>query len=161
VTGFILDRVNRALLLFVLLASSCVSHPIGTPAGDNNYDDPDDPGDPGQGNGGPDGSIDAYGQFCVAARDCPAAFVCAYPIADLCGGAGRCLPYDPDGGCTAPNACGCNNTTVQLCAPTGYAPVPIQSQTACDGGTPVMDAADDAVTTDAEATDSATDALSE
>jgi hypothetical protein len=142
-------------MALVVVALACSDKPIGPPAGDNNYDDPDDPGDPGQGSGGPDGAVDAYGQFCVAARDCPAVFVCAYPIADMCGAAGRCLPYAPDGGCEGAGiACGCTNMPVVLCAPEGYAPAPVQSVGACDAGT--VDAGSDAsdgATTDADTND--------
>lgn len=157
-TGFILAHVRRAFVAFVVFAFACSDKPIGPPAGDNNYDDPDDPGDPGQGSGGPDGSVDAYGQFCVAARDCPAVFVCAYPTADLCGAAGRCLPYD--GGCAGASvACGCTNVPVALCAPEGYAPEPVQSLSPCDGGVNETDASDGGVN-DAAA-DDAGDAASE
>ncbi len=150
-------------MAFVVVALACSDKPIGPPAGDNNYDDPDDPGDPGQGDG-PDAAVDAYGQFCVASRDCPAVFVCAYSIADMCGAAGRCLPYDPDGGCEGASvACGCTNMPVVLCAPEGYAPAPVQYASPCDAGAVVdagSDAMSDGATNDAE-TDDASDAASE
>ncbi len=116
--------------------------PIGQPAGSNNFDDPDDPGQSGQNNTAPDGSGDANGQACTAPRDCPATFVCAYPIADTCGASGRCLPFDVNTCGDAGVACGCDSTAVVLCAPPGYAPKPIASTSACEGG--VADASDDA-----------------
>ena len=127
--------------LFALLAvAACDAQPIGLPAGSNNYDDPDDPGHPGVVSGGPDASGDAYGRPCTAARDCPAAFVCAYAIASGCQAAGQCLPYasSDTGTCDAGLGCGCDDASVQLCAPDGYAPKPVQSANACgatdDGG---------------------------
>ena len=133
-------RVKLAWLFALLAVAACDGTPIGQPAGDNNYDDPDDPGNPGIGSGGPDASGDANGRPCTAARDCPAAFVCAYAIANGCQAAGECLPYvmSDTGTCDAGFACGCDDAAVQLCAPTGYAPIPVQSATACgaevDGG---------------------------
>jgi hypothetical protein len=124
------------------------STPIGDPAGSNNFDDPDDPGNSGQNSGAPDAAGDAVGRFCTAARDCPAAFVCAYPVADTCGASGRCLPFDTNTcGANAPYACGCDGkTAVQLCAPSGFAPKPVVSAGPCDGGAPPQDASQDALT---------------
>jgi len=143
----ILRNVKTAWLLpLFLLATGCgPDKPIGDPAGSNNFDDPDDPGHSGQQSGAPDAGGDAYGRFCTAARDCPAAFVCAYPVADTCGAAGRCLPFDTTT-CNAPVACGCDNTPVQLCAPSGYAPKPIATTSECEGGVVQQDASDDALT---------------
>jgi len=144
--------VRLAYLLALIVVGGCSESTIGQPAGDNNYDDPDDPGNPGENSSAPDASGDAYGRFCVAARDCPADMVCAYPIADLCGAAGRCLPYDAsDVGCDAGLACGCDGTEVAMCAPEGYAPKPISSTSPCDGGVP------DASTPDASTNDASTD----
>jgi hypothetical protein len=131
-------RVASLIVLF--LATACTEHPIGDPAGSNNFDDPDDPGQSGQNSSGPDASGDASGRFCVAARDCPAAFVCAYPIADACGASGRCLPYGI--ACDASAACGCDGTSVPLCAPAGFAPKPVKSESACNA--PPSDAGIDA-----------------
>jgi len=130
---------------------ACSEQPIGVPAGDNNYDDPDDPGQNGQGNNGPDAAGDASGRFCVAARDCPANFVCAYSIATACGAAGACMPYIPTTQCSSSLACGCDGTTTALCAPDGFATKPVSSLGACEAGTST-DAGSDA------ATDAATDA---
>ena len=128
----ILRGVKRLLLSAVILA--CSQQPIGTPAGSNNYDDPDDPGSPGMNGGSPEGG-DANGQACVAPRDCPAAFLCAYPVANMCAATGRCIPYTaPTDGCDAAVACGCDNSAVQLCAPSGYAPHAVQSTSPCDAG---------------------------
>lgn len=141
--------MKTAWLLPLLLVAACgPDKPIGLPAGSNNFDDPDDPGQSGQNSSGPDAAADANGRFCTAARDCPASFVCAYPVADTCGAAGRCLPFDTQT-CDAGVACGCDNTAVQLCAPSGYAPKPIASTDPCDGGAPqdaAQDAAQDVVT---------------
>jgi len=63
----------------------------------------------------------------------------------MCGASGRCLPYDSSKCGAAPFACGCDNTPVQLCAPSGYAPKPIATTDPCDGGAP-QDASADVVT---------------
>jgi hypothetical protein len=141
--------VRLASLVALFVVGACTQQPIGLPAGSNNYDDPDDPGHPGIASGAPDASGDAYGRFCVSARDCPAAFVCAYAIADSCGAVGQCLPYTGYVTCDAGTACGCDGTDVLLCAPDGYAPnQAVQSTSPC------------AVTPDA-GSDAATDAASE
>jgi hypothetical protein len=137
--------VKVAYLLPLLLVCCGPDKPIGDPAGSNNFDDPDDPGQSGQNSTGPDASGDASGRFCTAARDCPAVFVCAYPVADTCGAAGRCLPFDTQT-CSAGYGCGCDGTPVRLCAPSGYAPKPVASSSPCDGSAPPVDAASDAAT---------------
>jgi hypothetical protein len=134
--------VRAAYLLPLLFIACGPDTPIGQPAGSNNFDDPDEPGQTGQNSSGPDGGGDANGAPCTAPRDCPAAFVCAYPIADTCGAAGRCMPFDTTTCADAGLACGCDNTPVTLCAPPGYAPKPIASTTECEGG--AGDAATDA-----------------
>jgi len=147
--------VKRVLAFSIALLAACVEHPIGDPAGDQNYDDPDDPGSTGDNNSAPDASGDAAGRFCVAARDCPSTMVCAYSIATGCSAdGGICLPFD--GGsdpqnCNAPLACGCDGTNVMLCAPAGYSPeTPVASTNACNA--PPNDAGDDA-SDDASASD--------
>jgi hypothetical protein len=120
--------VKLACLLSLLLLT-CSQSKLPDPAGSNNYDDPDDPGN-GMNGTSPEASADANGQPCVAARDCPAAFVCAFPLSDMCTAMGRCLPYDPTG-CDAGFGCGCDDSAVQMCAPSGYAPRPLQSTSAC------------------------------
>lgn len=120
---------------------ACSDTPLGAPVGDQNFDDPNDPGQTGQNNFTPEAG-DAMGKFCVAARDCPAAFVCAYPIADACSASGRCLPYTPVAGCANNLACACLGTNTTLCAPDGYALVPVAFVGACDGGGAVDGAAD-------------------
>ena len=129
-----------------MVVAGCSQSIIGDPAGSNNYDDPDDPGNPGVTSGAPDATGDAYGRFCIAARDCPATMVCAYPIADTCGAAGRCLPYvSSPAGCDASLACACDGTEVAMCAPDGYAPNKAIASTApCDGGVVVEAGAPDA-----------------
>jgi hypothetical protein len=134
--------VSRRLLLLLALGA-CTQKPIGDPAGSNNFDDPFDPGQNGINSGTPDASGDAYGRFCVAPRDCPAAFLCAYPVADLCGATGRCLPYTQPDVCDAAVACGCDNAPVPMCAPQGYTPHPVRSLGSCDGGV-VVEAGPDA-----------------
>jgi len=150
--------VRLASLLALIVVAGCNESVIGEPAGSNNYDDPDDPGNPGISSGAPDASGDAYGRFCVAARDCPATMVCAYPVADGCGASGRCLPYDASpAGCNAPLACGCDGTEVPMCAPDGYAPnKAVASTSPCDGGAPPQDA--DAPDADDAGADDASDA---
>ena len=134
------------------MALACSNTPIGAPVGDQNFDDPSDPGQTGQNNVAPEAG-DANGRPCLSARDCPATFVCAYPIAAACGAAGVCLPYTPVAGCDSNLACACDGTTVNLCAPPGYATTPVASAGACDGGT-------DASTADAGA-DGSADAAAE
>ena len=143
----ILRTVKTAWLLPLLLIACGPDAPIGDPAGSNNFDDPDDPGQSGQNSSGPDGATDANGKACTAPRDCPASFVCAYPIASACGAGGRCLPFDTttcDAGVA--NACGCDNSAVPLCAPSGYAPKPVSSAGPCDGGVLPQDGASDVAT---------------
>lgn len=137
--------MKRSVLL-TLAALACTQQPIGSPAGDNNFDDPDDPGQTGV-SSGEGGVRDAFGASCVAPRDCPAAFLCSYALPSggpVCGATGICLPYDTMAGCDASVACGCDNTEVQLCAPAGYSPAPVQSLGPCDGGVVVNDAGADA-----------------
>lgn len=133
--GRILPAVKTPFVLALSLAAmGCNQAPIGTPAGDNNYDDPDDPGQQGIGTNSDSGVPDAYGKTCVAARDCPAAFLCSYPTAEdagLCSATGQCFPYTMTSGCDASVACGCSDVEVPLCAPPGFAPSPIQSMGAC------------------------------
>lgn len=143
--------MKTAWLLPLLLLACGPDAPIGDPAGSNNYDDPDDPGNSGQNSGAPDAAGDANGRFCTAPRDCPAAFVCAYPVADTCGAAGRCLPFDTNSCADAGIACGCDNTAVPLCAPSGFAPKPIASTSACDGGVVQQDASPQDASQDAAA----------
>jgi hypothetical protein len=142
------------------MALACGDTPIGAPVGDQNYDDPNDPGQTGHNTFAPEAG-DANGKFCVAARDCPATFVCAYSIADACGAAGRCLPYTAVAGCENNLACACDGTTVDLCAPSGYAAKPVSSVGACDGGsapdTGTADSGSDGATTDAASADATSD----
>jgi hypothetical protein len=128
-----------------LIALACVQSPIGDPAGDNNYDDPDDPGQTGDNSVYPEGG-DAYGQSCVAARDCPADWLCAFPIANGCAATGRCLPLTATAGCDAMAACACSGTTIDLCAPSGYASKQVSTLGACveDAGGDAADAGGDA-----------------
>jgi len=125
--------IATALSFGVFMVLACGDTPIGAPVGDQNYDDPSDPGQTGQNNYAPEAG-DANGRACVSARDCPATFVCAYPIADACGATGRCLPYTPVAGCDSDLACACDGTTVSLCAPSGYAAQPVAAIGSCDGG---------------------------
>ncbi len=139
---------------------ACVEHPIGQPAGSNNFDDPDDPGQTGQNSSGPDASGDAWGRSCLAARDCPAAYACAYSLAEGCSAdGGVCVPFDTST-CDASIACGCDDTNILLCNANGYsANQPIKAANACNA--PPQDAgndsAADAATTDADM-DAGTDA---
>ena len=124
--------IATALSFGVFMVLACGDTPIGAPVGDQNYDDPNDPGRSGQNNVAPEAG-DANGRACISARDCPVAFVCAYPVADACGATGRCLPYATDAGCSD-LACACDGTTVSLCAPPGYATQPVVALGSCDGG---------------------------
>lgn len=133
---------------------ACVEHPIGDPAGSNNFDDPDDPGQTGQNSSGPDASGDANGRACRAARDCPAAYACAYSLAEACGAdGGICIPFNT-ATCDAAIACGCDNTNILLCTANGYsANQPIKEANACNA--PPQDAAPDV---GADAADAGSDA---
>jgi hypothetical protein len=152
------NRRGLPTLAFATLASfagwmviACSEQPIGAPVGDQNFDDPNDPGQVGNANFAPEAG-DANGRFCVAARDCPAVFVCAYPIADVCGAVGHCMPYTPVAGCESNFACACDGTDITLCAPAGFATQPVATLGACDGGSvpdaTVNDASDDAAVVD-------------
>ena len=139
-----MTHLRRAILVLVVIACG-PSGPIGQPAGSNNFDDPDQPGQQGVNTGAADAGYDAFGAPCVSARDCPAAFLCSYALADggNCSPKGVCLPYTPTAGCDASVACGCDNSEVLLCAPAGYAPAPVQRLGACDGSVPPSDAGSD------------------
>lgn len=129
------------------LCVMCSWQPIGEPAGDENYDDPDDPGNTGQKVFMPEAG-DAVGKACVAARDCPAAFLCSYPIDGGCEAPGQCLPFTAAPGCDASFMCACDNTIVDTCAPAGYASKQIATDVDC-GIVEVVDAGSDAPVDDA------------
>lgn len=126
------------------------AQPYKTPASDKNFDDPDDPGSSGGGDpfGKKDASGDAAGRFCVADRDCPAAFRCTYPVASGCSASGTCQGFDSTK-CVETTACGCNNVTLEYCLVPGSAPAAVSALGACDGGVVVIDAGADATETDA------------
>ena len=121
------------------------TQPFKTPASDKNFDDPDDPGSSGGGDpfGKKDASGDAAGRFCVADRDCPAAFRCTYPVASGCSASGTCQGFDSTK-CVQTTACGCNNVTLEYCLVPGSAPAAVAALGACDGGVIPVDAGDDA-----------------
>jgi hypothetical protein len=114
--------------------ANCVDQPIGDPAGSNNYDDPDDPGTPGVVSSAPDAAGDASGRPCLGARDCPAVYLCAYPIDAGCDASGRCILNEAAPGCDTDYACACDDTVINMCAPEGYASAPIISIGACGAG---------------------------
>jgi hypothetical protein len=121
----------------------CSWQPIGEPAGDENYDDPNDPGQSGQSVFVPEAG-DAVGKSCVAPRDCPADFLCSYPVDGGCEAPGRCLPFTPAPGCDASFVCACGGSIIDLCAPAGYASKQVATDVDC-GIAPISEAgADDA-----------------
>ncbi len=117
------------------------------------------------GNGGDastDGSGEAAPTTCAGDNDCPGAGSFCYFVIDggcsISGVSGVCLFYTQPQTCTPNVSCGCDGTTISICAPSGY--VNRQSNYAgpcpADAGT---DAGTDAATDGA--TDGSTDALPE
>jgi hypothetical protein len=90
---------------------------------------------------------DAGPATCVADFDCPnVGDHCFFPVDGGCtlqGRQGTCMAFTATPGCTATVACGCDGTTITVCAPDGYVDRPSVSAGACppmDGGS---DAGDD------------------
>ena len=94
---------------------------------------------------------------CAGDYDCPnVSDHCFYPIDLGCSTAGQvgtCMGYTAPSNCTPTVACGCDGTTISVCAPDGYVDRPASGPGACppsdagdDGAT---DAADDGATEDA------------
>ena len=112
------------------------------------------------GNGGDastDGNGDAPPITCAGDYDCPSAAYCFFVIDGGCsvsGVNGVCLFYTQPPNCTPNVACGCDGTTVSVCAPAGYT----NRVSNYAGPCPYVDAGSDA---DDGATDGGTDALPE
>lgn len=104
----------------------------------------------GSNDGGTDGTTSETGaNTCTSDVDCSkSGDHCYFPITGGCSSVGTCITYSQPASCTPNVACGCDNTTISVCAPTGYVTFPAKASGACidDGGT------------DAPATDGATDA---
>lgn len=111
--------------------------------------------------GGTDASTDASTDApdaggCAGDFDCPnASDHCYFPISGGCSTLGICSPFVPSSNCTPTTACGCDGTTISVCAPDGYVDRPATGAGAC----PPSDAGDDGATEDA--TDDAADATTD
>ena len=114
------------------------------------------------GGGGSDASTDSSSgdgaAGCAGDYDCPnVSDHCFYPIDLGCstaGPVGTCMPYTAPSNCTPTVACGCDGTTISVCAPAGYVDRPAAGPGAC----PPSDAGDDGATDDGATDDGATDA---
>jgi len=90
---------------------------------------------------------------CLTDSECPAAGDHCYFAIDagcsIAGSNGVCLYYAQTAGCTPNVACGCDGTTISVCAPPGYVDRVSNYAGACpsDGGTD--GGADDGATDDA------------
>ncbi len=107
--------------------------------------------------GASDGSQPAT---CQTQFDCKnAGDLCFYPVNGGCtlqGDQGVCFSYNAAPNCTPNVACGCDGTTISVCAPAGYVNRFSQSAGAC----PVSDAGADGDSATDDASDAA-DALPE
>jgi hypothetical protein len=82
---------------------------------------------------------------------------CFFPVTGDCtqtGPVGTCMPYTAPASCTPTVACGCDGTTISVCAPDGYVDRPSSGLGAC----PATDGGDDA---SMDAGDAAADAAAE
>jgi len=109
-------------------------------------------GDNSNGDGGSDATNDNNApQVCAGDFDCPTAGnKCWFVVDGGCsvqGNKGVCMTFVPPDNCTATVACGCDDTTISICAPPGYVDRPSNSVGAC----PNSDAGSDAGTDAADA----------
>jgi hypothetical protein len=75
-------------------------------------------------------------QSCAQNSDCQGPELCYFLISEGCSAKGTCLEPPFTGACKAPTFCACDGTSVVACAPRGYSPRPVASQTLCDAGMP-------------------------
>jgi hypothetical protein len=73
---------------------------------------------------------------CASDEECSGATRCYFLVSDGCSATGICLNAPFTGACRAPTWCACDGNSVVVCAPDGYSPQPIASQTLCEAGTP-------------------------
>jgi hypothetical protein len=119
------------------------------------------------GSGNPDASTDASGDAapvtCTGDSDCPSiSESCYFPINGGCvlsGLTGVCLNYTQPMSCTPNIACGCDGTTINICAPAGYVDRASRSAGACPMSDAGMDTGSDAP--DNDAADAETDAAAD
>jgi len=105
-------------------------------------------GDSSSGDGGSDAAGDGNTgpQACAGDFDCPSAGnKCWFTVDAGCGVQslkGICLSFTPPDNCTPTVACGCDGTTISVCAPQGYVDRPSNYAGACpdDGGADASDA---------------------
>jgi hypothetical protein len=116
--------------------------------------------------GGSDASTDSPSDqssaaSCTSDPDCPnAGDHCYYKIGGGCsiaGSSGTCITFAPSAGCTPNVACGCDDTTISVCAPDGYVTFP----NAMSGACPASDASTDAPSESSTDDGAVTDATSE
>ena len=107
----------------------------------------------GSNDGGTDGTTsDVSPNACTSDVDCVNAGAhCYFAITGGCSATGTCITYSPPATCTPNVACGCDDTTISVCAPAGYVTFPASAANACpdDGGTDASDAGNDAGAADA------------
>jgi hypothetical protein len=73
---------------------------------------------------------------CANDTDCGGTERCYFLVSEGCSATGTCLERPFTGACRSPTWCGCDGNAVVVCAPDGYSPQPIVSQTLCEAGTP-------------------------
>jgi hypothetical protein len=73
---------------------------------------------------------------CASDTDCTGTTHCYFLVSDRCSATGVCLNAPFTGACRSPTWCSCDGTAIVVCAPGGYSPQPIASETLCDSGTP-------------------------
>ena len=93
-------------------------------------------GDSSNGDGGSDATSDGTApQVCAGDFDCPSAGSKCWFVAD--GGCsvqslkGVCMTFTPPDKCAPTVACGCDGTTISVCAPQGYVDRPSNNVGAC------------------------------
>lgn len=103
-------------------------------------------GDSSSGDAGPDATGDGNNppQVCAGDFDCPSAGnKCWFTIDAGCGVQslkGVCMSFTPPDKCAPTVACGCDGTTISICAPAGYVDRPSNYAGPCpdDGGADVV-----------------------
>jgi hypothetical protein len=107
-------------------------------------------GDDTKTDGGPDATSDVgpTKTACSGDFDCPNSGEKCWFVVD--GGCtlqnlkGFCLPFTQPDKCAPTVACGCDGTTISVCAPVGYVDRPSNTAGACPGGDAGDDGASDA-----------------
>jgi hypothetical protein len=128
--------VRSILLSFLglVVVAACSDKTLKPPASDKNFDDSDDPNMTMMGttlDAATDALPDGQGKACTKTADCSPMLRCIFPIALGCGAPGTCSFYTDPVGCSTKLACDCTGSDVKLCAPDGFAPVPVKKNGSC------------------------------